>query len=117
MDLSYVFAGLIVADRDRAATWYGRLFGRPADILPNDAEAMWQLTDSSSVYLLADPSRAGRGVLTIAVPNLDAALAEVGQRGISRGAAIEVIPGAGRKGLLTDPDGNAIAFVELGPVD
>jgi predicted enzyme related to lactoylglutathione lyase len=117
MDPSYVFAGLIVADRDRAAAWYGRLLGRPADILPNDAEAMWQLTSTSSVYLLADPGRAGRGVLTIAVPDLGAALAEIGQRGIDDGAAIEVIPGAGRKGVIIDPDGNAIAFVELGPVD
>jgi predicted enzyme related to lactoylglutathione lyase len=117
MDLSYVFAGLIVADRDRAADWYGRLLGRPADILPNDAEAMWQLTDSSSVYLLADPGRAGHGVITIAVPDLDAALAEIGQRGIVACAGIEVIAGAGRKGLFTDPDGNAIAFVEIGPVD
>jgi len=113
MDLSYVFAGLIVTDRDRAAAWYGQLLGRPADILPNDAEAMWQLTETSSVYLLADPGRAGRGVLTTAVPDLDAVLAEIGQRGIPASADIEVIPGSGRKCAFTDPDGNVVAFVQL----
>jgi predicted enzyme related to lactoylglutathione lyase len=115
MDPSHVFAGLIVADRDRAAAWYGRLLGRPADILPNDAEAMWQLTETSSVYLLADPARAGRGVLTMVMPDLDATLAKIEQRGIHVRADIEVIPGAGRKCEIPDPDGNTVAFVELFP--
>ena len=67
MDVSYVFAGLMVADRDKAADWYTKIIGRPADMLPNDAEAAWRLTGLASVYLRADPHRAGRGVLTLVV--------------------------------------------------
>ena len=42
MDITYVFAGLAVANRNEAAAWYERLLGRPPDFLPNDAEAAWQ---------------------------------------------------------------------------
>ena len=34
MDVDYVFAGLVVQNRDKAAAWYQRLFGRPPDLLP-----------------------------------------------------------------------------------
>lgn len=112
MDVSYVFAGLVVSHRDQAADWYARLFGRPADILPNDAEAAWQLSESASLYLLADPARAGRGVFTVIVDDLDAVVAEITARGLSLGPT-EHVGTAGRKCVVTDPDGNEVATVEL----
>jgi hypothetical protein len=70
MDVSYVFAGLVVSDRDRAAEWYARLFGRPADMLPNAVEAAWQLAESASLYLgrrrTFGPTRAGDHASTVA---------------------------------------------------
>ena len=36
-----VIAGVPVADLHAEMGWYERLFGRPADIVPNDNEAMW----------------------------------------------------------------------------
>lgn len=122
MDVSYVFAGLVVTDRDQAAGWYARLLGRPADFLPNDTEAVWRLADTASVYLLADVGRAGRGVITLVVDDLESYLANVSTRGIAAGA-IQPIPGAGRKSVITDPDGNAVSVVEIladlesGPAD
>ena len=110
--ISYVFAGLIVSDRDRAAAWYARLFGRPADMLPNNAEAAWQLTSQGSVYLLADPP--SRGAVTIVVDDLDAELGQIATRGINP-APVETVPGAGRKCVFRDPDGNSVSFVELEP--
>ena len=112
MDVSYVFAGLVVSHRDRAADWYGRLFGRPADMLPNDAEAAWQLSESASLYLLADPARAGRGVFTFMVDDLDGVRGEITARGLTAPPA-EHVGTAGRRCLVTDPDGNAIQIVEL----
>jgi len=112
MDVSYVFAGLMVADRDKAADWYTKIIGRPADMLPNDAEAAWRLTGLASVYLRADPHRAGRGVLTLVVADLDAVLAEISGRGIAA-RQVEDVPGAGRKAKFTDPDGNTVEVVEL----
>ena len=72
MGITYVFAGLVVANRNQAAAWYERLLGRPPDFLPNDAEAVWQVAGTASVYLLADADRAGRGVLTLVVDDLGA---------------------------------------------
>jgi kynurenine formamidase len=112
MDVSYVFAGLVVASRDQAASWYARLLGRPADMLPNDAEATWQLTSATSVYLLADADRAGHGVLSLVVDDLQAQLAQITARGIVTGP-VEEIPGAGRKCAITDPDGNTVSIVQL----
>src|SRR5262249_34832614 len=102
--------------RDRAADWYSRLFGRQADMLPNDAEAAWQLSESASLYLLADPKRAGHGVFTVVVDDLDAVLAEITARGLALGPTEEVGT-AGRKCVITDPDGNAVAMVELADND
>jgi predicted enzyme related to lactoylglutathione lyase len=112
MGITYVFAGLVVANRDRAAAWYERLLGRPPDFLPNDAEAVWQLAATASVYLLADPDRAGRGVMALVVDDLDSSIAEIAGRGIAVGA-IEEIPGSGRKAVIADPDGNAVSVVEI----
>lgn len=112
LDVSYVFAGLVVSRRDQAADWYARLIGRPADMLPNDAEAAWQLADSASLYLLADPARAGRGVFTLVVDDLDGVLAEIAARGLTPGPT-ELVGTAGRKCVITDPDGNAVSIIEL----
>jgi hypothetical protein len=112
MGITYVFAGLVVANRNQAAAWYERLLGRPPDFLPNDAEAVWQVAGTASLYLLADADRAGRGVMTLVVDDLGASLAEIAGRGIVTGA-IEEIPGAGRKAVMTDPDGNAVSLVEI----
>src|SRR6185437_8034769 len=111
MEVSYVFAGLIVADRDQAAAWYARLLGRPADMLPNDAEATWQLAKVASLYLLADPGRAGRGAFTLIVPDLDAELARLADSGIAP-SRIDVME-AGRKCVIEDPDGNEIGLAQL----
>ncbi|MDQ2744106.1 MAG: VOC family protein [Chloroflexota bacterium] len=112
MDINYVFAGIVVANRDQAAVWYERLLGRPPDFLPNETEAVWQITSTASVYLVADPDRAGHSVIALVVDNLDTTLTEIAGRGISTGA-IEEIAGAGRKSVITDPDGNALSMLEI----
>ncbi|MGH2446984.1 MAG: VOC family protein [Chloroflexota bacterium] len=112
MDVTYAFAGLAVANRDEAAAWYERLLGRPPTFLPNDAEAVWQVAETASLYLVADPERAGRGVIALVVDDLDRTLAEVARRGIAA-RAIEDIPGAGRKSVVIDLDGNALSILEV----
>jgi hypothetical protein len=112
MQVSYVFAGLVVASRDRAAAWYERLLGRPPTFLPNDTEAVWQLADTASVYLLADADRAGGGIVALVVNDLDATLAEIAGRGIEDWT-VQDIPRAGRKAILRDPDGNEVSFLEI----
>lgn len=54
-----VFASIPVGDRDAAVSWYGRLLGRPPDLIPNKDEAAWRITDSGWIYVIADAVRAG----------------------------------------------------------
>ncbi|MGA7671625.1 MAG: VOC family protein, partial [Nitrolancea sp.] len=111
-NVTYAFACLIVTNRDQATEWYERFFGRPPNFLPNDNEAVWQVAQTASVYVLADSERAGHSVVTLVVDDLDASLAEIASRGIMPGP-IEDITGAGRKSTTRDPDGNEVALVEL----
>jgi hypothetical protein len=113
MDAQVLFAGVAVTDVDTACPWYERLFGRPADILPNDDEAMWRVAaDAGWLYLVADGERAGRSVVAIAVADLDAELALLRNRGIEP-ERIEQVGDAGRKATLRDPDANVITFIEV----
>jgi predicted enzyme related to lactoylglutathione lyase len=110
--VTYAFAGLPVRDRDEAIRWYERLLGKPPDFLPHDGEAVWQLAATASLYVLMDTERAGHGFVTLVVDDLDATLAEISGRGITL-AQIDEMPGAGRKCIITDPDGNEVGLVEI----
>lgn len=112
MTVRYVFAGLAVRDLAAAAAWYERLLGRPPTFVPNETEAVWPLGATASLYVVVDAERAGGGILTLAVADLDAEIAQIAARGIAMGA-VEEIPGAGRKSVGRDPDGNGIALVQV----
>lgn len=107
MAIEHVFAGIPVADRDAAIGWYERLAGRPPDLIPNDSEAAWQLTDSSWIYIVADPARAGSALHTLLVDDLDGYLAELERRGVAAGAA-ETLGDGVRHSVIVDPDGNRL---------
>ena len=112
MSIEYVFAGLAVSRLDAALDWYERLLGRPPDMRPNDAEATWQVTETASVYIVADGDRAGRGAVTMFIDDLDATLDEITRRDIRVGE-VETLPGQVRKVVIDDLDGNRIQLAEL----
>ena len=112
MSIEYVFAGLAVARLDAAIDWYERLLGRPPDMLPNEREAVWRVTETASVYVVADEDRAGRSAVTMFVGDLDAALEKISRRDIAVGE-VETAPGLFRKVVINDPDGNTIQLAEL----
>jgi predicted enzyme related to lactoylglutathione lyase len=107
----FVFGGLAVADHDAALGWYERLFGRAPDLVPKEGDAAWQLTDTAWVYVVADAQRAGRGLVTVLVDDLDALAGSLAERGLELGP-IETVPGAVRRARITDPEGNRITFGE-----
>jgi len=109
-----LFAGVATSDLERATTWYEALLGRPADIVVNDDEVMWRICDGGWLYLVRDSSRAGRALVTVAVPDLDRALAEIAGRGLAR-PSVETIEGAGRKAPVVAPEGNTINLIEVLP--
>ena len=110
--INVLFAGVATADLDAATAWYGAVLGRPPDIVVHDDEVMWQIGDGGWLYLVRDPVRAGHGLVTMAVTDLDDAVAEIAGRGPDT-PSIETIGSAGRKASYVDPDGNTIALIEV----
>jgi catechol 2,3-dioxygenase-like lactoylglutathione lyase family enzyme len=107
MAVTYVFAGIPVSDRDAAAAWYERLLGRPADLVPNDDEAAWQLTETGWIYVIADKDRAGSALHTLLVDDLHGFLTGLAERGIGAGP-VETMGNGVRVTIVRDPDGNRL---------
>jgi glyoxylase I family protein len=109
MAIAHLFAGVPVSDFASARRWYEALFGRQPDMLPMEGEAVWRVTASGSVYVIADPERAGSALVTIAVSNLDEHATSLAARGLSLdepgpdGTALQQM-------TITDEDGNRIKF-------
>ena len=113
MAINVLFAGIPVADLDAAIEWYERLFGAPPDMAPNDTERTWRLTDQAWIYVVADPERAGKGLVTVMVDDLDARLDAIRERGIEVGEVEEMNENT-RKAEIVDPEGNRIGFGQAG---
>jgi predicted enzyme related to lactoylglutathione lyase len=111
--MKVLFAGVPVADLDTAVEWYERLFDGPPDMAPNEIERCWKLTDESWIYVVVDPERAGRALVTVMVDDLDERVAAVKERGIDA-VEVEVISETTRKEIFVDPDGNQFAFGQAG---
>jgi catechol 2,3-dioxygenase-like lactoylglutathione lyase family enzyme len=109
MKVTHVFMALAAADHAAALGWYARLFGRGPDMIPTEGEAVWRLAGSASVYVVADPIRAGRAALTIAVRDVDVLLDDLREHGI---VATIVMDAGMRTAIVVDPDGNRIKFFE-----
>jgi predicted enzyme related to lactoylglutathione lyase len=112
MTMEMLFAGVAVEAFSGAVEWYGRLFGRAADVVVTDQEVMWRVADTAWLYVIEDAGRAGRSLVTISVSDLDQAVADLDSRGISSGR-IETVGDAGRKATVTDPEGNSIALIQV----
>jgi hypothetical protein len=111
VQVNYLFAAIPVSNRDASQAWYGRLFDGVAVMQPNDREAMWQLVGSGSLYVVVDP-RAGSGIVSLVVDDLDLELAGLASRGLEVAELVSVGE-AGRKALLHDPDGNEVWLIGL----
>ena len=106
--ITYTFAGLPVAAYGAAYEWYVRLLGRPADMFPHDNEAVWRLTANGAIYVVQDLDRAGSGLVTLALDDLDAHERRVRDAGLP---ITELAAGDGpRRLVVTDPDGNRLTF-------
>ena len=105
---THSFAGLPVSDYTTAYEWYVRLFGRPADMFPHEQEAVWQLTPTSSIYVVQDSERAGSGLVTLALNDLDAHEKRLTADGL---ALTEQSGGTSpRRLVIKDADGNSLTF-------
>jgi predicted enzyme related to lactoylglutathione lyase len=110
--MEVLFASVPVADLRSAKVWYEQLFGRAADIVPNENEVMWCVAGNGWLYVIGDSERAGRTVVTVSVSDLDQFVADLSKRGISAGP-IQSVGGAGRKADVVDADGNVISWIQV----
>jgi predicted enzyme related to lactoylglutathione lyase len=113
MAFTHVFAAVPVADHDAALVWYERLLGCPPDLIPNDNEAAWRLTETGWIYVIGDAERAGKAVLTLLVDDLDDRIAGLAERGLTVDSLEWEVPASVRKAVITDPDGNTLALGEV----
>jgi hypothetical protein len=104
-----LFAGICVSDYAAARPWYERLLGSEPSFLPHETEAVWELGEHRSIFVVEDPERAGHALHTIFVEELDSLVSEIASRGISP-AERETYSNGVRKAIYRDADGNEIGF-------
>lgn len=104
-----LFAGIPVTDYAAALPWYEKLLGGPPSFLPHETEAVWEMAEHRSVYIVQLPERAGNAVLTLFVDDLDARIGQIAERGLEP-AQRETYGNGVRKITFRDADGNEIGF-------
>jgi hypothetical protein len=103
-----LFAGIRVRELATARAWYERLLGAPA-FFPNAREVVWTLADDRSIYIEEDADRAGDGLITVFVDDLDTVVADIASRGLEP-AELETYSNGVRKATYRDDDANEIGF-------
>ena len=112
MSVDAVMAGIAVANFDAAVTWYERLLGRPADDRPMDGLAEWHFPETGVIQVIEDDDRAGSGLLTLSVDDLEAHVAGLEERGLTPSAIDDKTSDKVLIATIADPEGNAITLVE-----
>lgn len=110
-----LFAGLPVSDYERALEWYPRLLGDLETFDPHDTERVWTLAEHRYVYVVLNPERAGRGLVTLFVDDHDGFVEAAAARSVEP-TTRETYDNGVLKTTYHDPDGNEIG-VGGGPPD
>ena len=113
MPADILFASTAVLLSAAVAAWCERLFGRPDEVIVNDHEVRWRLTEAAGVSVVGDPSRAGRAGATVSVTEQEQTVAEMDVRGVNQPAP-EIVVSLGRKGLKRDPEGQPMTSTQPG---
>lgn len=110
MSIKNALASVAVTDLESALKWYENLFGRPADSRPMAEVAEWKFERGGWLRIHQHRERGGLGSATLAVSSVDDEVARLEKLGIdtSRRTSGEKV----KTLMITDPDGNPIAFAE-----
>lgn len=104
-----LFAVSPVQDLAAALDWYAKLFGRDADDRPIPDLAQWYL-DGFGFQVMREPKRAGNGMATLVVPDIEAERERLAAVGIEFGPAVR--GPFGGVAQLEDPEGNRLTLAE-----
>ena len=77
MKIGNALASVAVKDIEEASAWYARLLGRPADSQPMPGLAEWKFPRGGWLQVYELPERAGSGSFTLAVDDVEEAVARV----------------------------------------
>jgi predicted enzyme related to lactoylglutathione lyase len=111
VNLESVIAVVPVTDQVTAVTWYKKLLGRDADVVPIDGVAEWQLAEKVWLQVTTDPDNVGNTTVIISVNDIDAQCTACTEANVSLGEVVEY-PGIVKMVDAIDPDGNKITFVQ-----
>lgn len=110
MAITSVAAVIPVADLEVALPWYQRLLGRPADRLPMEGLAEWQLTSTGVIQQVRDADRADAALMTLFVDDLEANVATLANRDLP---VSPITTGdIARFATIADPEGHMMTFAE-----
>ncbi len=103
-------AALAVRDIAVSSAWYARLLGREPTAEPMTGLQEWDFPAGGWVQLYQSSDRAGRGSVTLVVPDIEACRAWLAAEGYadvrtmdSKTASIAIV---------IDPDGNQVVFAQ-----
>jgi catechol 2,3-dioxygenase-like lactoylglutathione lyase family enzyme len=109
MPIENALASVAVRDLASSVKWYEKLLGMPAS-RPITEVAEWGFPRGGGLQVYRLPERAGSGSFTLAVTALEEQIAHLDSLNIDtsqRPSSNKV-----RTVMITDPDGNHIAFAE-----
>lgn len=109
MSIQNALASVAVKDLAASAKWYEVLLGRPPSRSMAEL-AEWRFEHGGWLQVYQLPERAGAGSFTLSVTNLDEQIAKLDamQMNTQQRTASATV----RTVMITDPDGNHIAFAE-----
>ncbi|WP_163509061.1 VOC family protein [Fodinicola acaciae] len=108
--VQHVLAVVPVSDIAAGRAWYTSLFGREPDNNPMPSLVEWKITDGGWVQVTEDATRAGHGMLNLAVSDIEEGVREIREMGLETGDIIDANKGV-RLCPLADPDNNQIHLV------
>lgn len=110
MAILNALASVAVKDMNVSVKWYETVFSRPADSRPAPQLAEWKFANGGWLQVYQLPERAGSGSFTLAVHNIDEQIAHLDSLGVdtSQRNSMPTV----KTLMITDPDGNHIAFAE-----
>ena len=110
MPILNAVASLAVRDLTASSAWYASLLDKEADTRPMPEVAEWKFDRGGGLQLYQLPERAGGGSVTLAVDDIDLLATHLQQLNVAHGALTRTAQV--RTIMLTDPDGNHLAFVQ-----
>lgn len=110
MAITNAIASVAVRNLAAASSWYEKVLGRPADSRPMPEVAEWKFERGGWLQVYELPERAGSGSFTLAVNSIEDQIMRLRKLGIDTsqrgsGPKVETL-------MISDPDGNHIAFAE-----